>query len=220
MRRVIGCPSSDPLPIGVVDGVRLGTTVATNALLEGNGVPLLLITNVGFADALRIGDQHRSDLFALNQPSSNWLATEVLECPGRLDAQGDELEPVRIDADLRRRLLAVLEAGIKHCVVAFLHAHRNGSQERQAAALLNDLGFNDVVCSHQVSAQPRWIPRGQTALVEAAVAPVLNAYLQQLQAALGRATPLRVMTSSGSLLPPRGLLSISVFKLEAAAVSI
>ena len=207
MRRVIGCPSSDPLPIGLVDGVRLGTTVATNALLEGNGVPLLLITNVGFADVLQIGDQHRSDLFALNQPTATWLATEVLECPGRLDAQGDELEPVRFDADRRRRLLALLEAGINHCVVAFLHAHRNASHEREAAALLKTLGFTSVVCSHEVSVQARLIPRGQTALVEAAVAPVLNAYLHQVQVALGRSTPLRVMTSSGALLPASGLLA-------------
>ncbi len=207
MRRVIGCPSSDPLPIGLVDGVRLGTTVATNALLEGNGVPLLLITNVGFADALRIGDQHRSDLFALDQPTATWLVTEVLECPGRLDAQGDELEPVRFDADRRRRLLALLEAGINHCVVAFLHAHRNASHEREVAALLKTLGFTSVVCSHEVSVQARLIPRGQTALVEAAIAPVLNAYLRQVQVALGRSTPLRVMTSSGALLPASGLLA-------------
>ena len=207
MRRVLGCSASDPLPIGVVDGVRLGTTVATNALLEGNGVPLLLITNVGFADALRIGDQHRSDLFALHQPTSTWLATEVLECPGRINAQGKELEPLRIDAALRRRFQGVLEAGIQHCVVAFLHAHRNTGHEREVAALLKTLGFTSVVCSHEVSVQARLIPRGQTALVEAAVAPVLNAYLQQVQGALGRSTPLRVMTSSGALLPASGLLA-------------
>ena len=207
MRRVIGCASSDPFPIGRVDAVRLGTTVATNALLEGKGVPLLLLTNLGFADALRIGDQHRADLFALHQPTPPWLATDVLECPGRLDAQGEELEPIRIDADLRCRLLSVLEAGINHCVVAFLHAHRNAKHEREAAALLRNLGFTSVVCSHEVSAQARLIPRGQTALVEGAVAPVLNAYLQQVQAALGCATPLRVMTSSGALLPASGVLA-------------
>ena len=129
MRRVIGCASSDPFPIGRVDAVRLGTTVATNALLEGKGV--LLLTNLGFADALRIGDQHRADLFALHQPTAPSLATDVLECPGRLDAQGEELEPIRIDADLRCRLLSVLEVGINHCVVAFLHAHRNAKHERE-----------------------------------------------------------------------------------------
>ncbi len=190
---------SPPVDLGDVDDVRLGTTVATNALLEGAGAPLLLLTNAGLRDQLWIGDQHRDDLFALEQPQRPFLAQTVLELPGRLDARGEEVEPLVLDQPLRRRLEELRRSGLDVAVVALLHAQRNPAHEQRCAALLQEVGFRTVVCSHQVSVVPRLVARGQTALVEGAVHPVLDGYLQQVQGALGAATPLRVMTSSGAL---------------------
>ncbi|MAR06550.1 MAG: 5-oxoprolinase [Cyanobium sp. NAT70] len=195
------------LPFGAIDSVRIGTTVATNALLEGDGAELLLVTNVGLADVLRIGDQHRPELFSLKQTLAPFLAGTVLEMPGRLDSQGQELEPIVCDDDLQISLRRVLASGVRHAVVAFLHASRNAMHERAAAHVLLNLGFSSVVCSHQVSAKPRLVSRGQTALVEAAVAPVLQGYLSKLRKGLMADTPLRVMTSSGALQSPDGLLA-------------
>ncbi|MCB4388706.1 hydantoinase B/oxoprolinase family protein [Synechococcus sp. MU1617] len=194
--------ASPPVDLGDVDDVRLGTTVATNALLEGAGASLLLLTNAGLRDQLWIGDQHRDDLFALEQPQRPFLAQTVLELAGRLDARGEEVEPLVLDQLLRRRLEELRRSGLDVAVVALLHAQRNPVHEQRCAALLRELGFRTVVCSHQVSVMPRLVPRGQTALVEGAVHPVLDGYLQQVQGALGAATPLRVMTSSGALQAP------------------
>lgn len=194
--------ASSTIALRDVDDVRLGTTVATNALLEGAGASLLLLTNAGLRDQLWIGDQHRDDLFALEQPQRPFLAQTVLELAGRLDARGEEVEPLVLDQLLRRRLEELRRSGLDVAVVALLHAQRNPVHEQRCAALLRELGFRTVVCSHQVSVMPRLVPRGQTALVEGAVHPVLDGYLQQVQGALGAATPLRVMTSSGALQAP------------------
>ncbi|WP_392351295.1 hydantoinase B/oxoprolinase family protein [Parasynechococcus sp.] len=203
----LGLGADAGLPEQLVDSVRLGTTVATNALLEGRGTPLLLITNSGLADLLRIGDQHREDLFAFVQASPPFLATTVVEVPGRMTPSGSELEPLHVSPDLRQQLIALRASGLRHAVVALLHAHRNPDHERACALVLSELGFEQVTCSHQVSALPRLVPRGQTALAEGAVAPVLHGYLDQVKQALGASTPLRVMTSSGSLQDPSALLA-------------
>ena len=207
IRELLAISPGEPIDQSVIHSVRLGTTVATNALLEHRGAPLVLLVNSGLADLLRIGDQHRADLFALAQSERPFLASEVVEVPGRLDAHGTELESPLWNDDLRKRLAALRASGFDDVVVALLHAHRNPAHELQCADELKVLGFPRVVCSHQVSVKPRLVPRGQTALVEAAVAPVLHGYLQQVQRALGSSTPLRVMTSSGALQSVEGLMA-------------
>ncbi|MBL6794368.1 MAG: hydantoinase B/oxoprolinase family protein [Synechococcus sp. BS307-5m-G36] len=207
IRELLAISPGEPIDHSVIHSVRLGTTVATNALLEQRGAPLVLLANSGLADLLRIGDQHRADLFALAQSERPFLAGEVVEVPGRLDAHGIELESPLWNDDLRKRLAALRASGFDDVVVALLHAHRNPAHELQCADELKVLGFPRVVCSHQVSVKPRLVPRGQTALVEAAVAPVLHGYLQQVQRALGASTPLRVMTSSGALQSVEGLMA-------------
>ena len=207
MRELLGCPGAHALPQGRVDSVRLGTTVATNALLEGRGAPLLLVTNAGLGDLLRIGDQHRDDLFALCQPPRPFLAEAVVEVQGRIDAQGHELQPFAVGGAVRDQLQQCCNGGLSVAVVALVHAQRNPQHELACADLLRRLGFRTVVCSHQVSVVPRLVPRGQTALVEGAVQPVLQGYLHQMQQSLGEGTPLRVMTSSGALQAPNALLA-------------
>ena len=207
MRELLGISTDESIGPAHVESVRLGTTVATNALLERRGAPLVLLTNSGLADLLRIGDQHRADLFAFVQSERPFLASEVVEVPGRLDADGAELESSLWNDDLRNSLGALRARGLDDVVVALLHAQRNPAHELQCADELKALGFHRVVCSHQVSVKPRLVPRGQTALVEAAVAPVLHGYLQRVQTALGSSTPVRVMTSSGALQSIKGLMA-------------
>jgi len=208
IRSLLGIEETAPLPGAVIEQVRLGTTVATNALLEGAGAPVLLITNIGLADLLHIGDQHRPELFALHPCRPAFLAQAVLEIGGRIDSHGRELERLQLDQGLEDRLHALThEQGLKQVAVALLHAHRNPCHERELAAWLKQHGFPSVVCSHQVCPLPALVARGQTTLVEATVAPVLQGYVDQVQAALGATVPLRVMTSSGALQAPHTLLA-------------
>lgn len=209
IRELLGLGPAAPIPAGLLEEVRLGTTVATNALLEHRGAPVLLLINRGFADLLAIGDQHRPDIFALAIERPRPLDLRVIEVDGRLDAAGAEIEPLQLDGPLAAELEAALAAGYRSCAVALLHSTRNPVHERQLGTWLAQRGFRAISLSHQLSGQPRLVPRGHTTLVEAAVAPVLDAYLAQVRAALGPPPPagprLRVMRSSGALAAPAQL---------------
>jgi len=202
MRTLLGVGAGLPLPPGAVEEVRLGTTVATNALLEGQGAPTLLLITRGFADALWIGDQHRPDLFALGIERPAPLYRQVLEVEGRLAADGQELAPLRLDAELEEAISQARTGGISSCAVALLHSCRHPRQERQLGDWLQRFDFHQVVLSHRVGLRPRLLPRAQTSVVEACVAPVLAAYLERLQRELGPHCRLRVMQSSGGLIAP------------------
>ena len=205
IRRLLGLPADAAIPAGTIAELRLGTTVATNALLERRGAPVLLLINRGLADLLEIGDQHRPELFALRIERPQPLDIRVLEVDGRLAADGRELEPLRCDEALGQQLQQVLAAGYRSLAVALLHSCRNASHELALERWLRAQGVRDIALSHRLSAQPRLVPRGHTALVEAAVGPVLQSYLGQVRQALGPATPLRVMRSSGALETPAAL---------------
>ena len=207
IRALLQLQAQQPIPSGSIAGLRLGTTVATNALLEEAGDPVLLITNQGLGDLLRIGDQHRPDLFALEPQQRPWLAAEVLEVEGRLDASGAELQPLRLDGALRQSLEQRRASGLGSCAIALMHAYRNPSHELALQEFVAQCGFHTVVCSHQVCPLPRLVPRGQTTLVEAAVARVLFGYLDQVREALGEQLQLQVMGSSGALLATSELLA-------------
>jgi 5-oxoprolinase (ATP-hydrolysing) len=207
LRSVLGLADGQPIPAGRIAEVRLGTTVATNALLERATAPVLLLVNRGFADLLRIGDQHRPDIFALAIEAAPLPELRVLEIDGRLDAQGRELEPLRLDDALAERLHQAIAAGYGSVAVALLHSSRHPAHERAVGAWLESIGVPAPLLSHQVSPQPRLVPRGTTTVVEAAIAPVLRRYLAQVQQALGAGPRLRVMTSAGGLRPPELLLA-------------
>ena len=164
-----------------------------SALLERRVDPVLLLVNRGYADVSRIGEQHRPDIFALRIERPEPLPHRVLEVPGRLAADGTELEPLAPDPALEAQLRALHADGLRGCAVALLHAVANPAHELALGAWLESLGFGPVLLSHQVGGLPRLIPRLQTTLVEAAVRPVLAAYLERLQRDLGAATRLRVM---------------------------
>jgi 5-oxoprolinase (ATP-hydrolysing) len=194
--------SSAEIPPALVEEVRLGTTVATNAFLERKGSPTLLLVNEGLADLLFIGDQHRPDLFALDiqrpQPLQRW----VIEVSGRLDAQGLELQPLRLDQNLHQAVAQARSDGARSVAVALLHSTLNPRHERELGSWLETFGFEQIALSHWVSPLPRLVPRAQTTVLEASVGPVLGRYLGQLEQALGPHVPLRVMQSSGVLAAP------------------
>ncbi len=206
IRRLLGLDASDSLlSEGWIEEVRLGTTVATNAFLEQNGAPALLLVNQGFADLLRIGDQHRPDLFALAIERPAPLYQRVLEIPGRIAANGEEVEPLQFSEALQQQVQQAWADGVRSVAVALLHSVVNPSHEQAVGTWLASLGFIQIALSHQVSPLPRLVPRGHTTVLEAAVAPVLSAYLQQLRADLGPHVPLQVMQSSGMLTAPEAL---------------
>ena len=206
LRRMLGLldPAS-PIPAGLIEEVRLGTTVATNAFLERKGAPVLLLLNRGLADLLLIGDQHRPDLFALAIERPEPLMQQVLEVQGRLAADGSELEPLLLDEALADQLQAARRAGVRSVAVALLHSVTNPAHELALGRWLEQVGFGQIALSHQVSPLPRLVPRAHTCVLEASVGPVLRSYLQQVKQALGPAVPLRVMRSSGVLAAPEAL---------------
>jgi 5-oxoprolinase (ATP-hydrolysing) len=210
LRAVLGLAPGAPLPPGLVEEVRLGTTVATNALLERQVAPVLLLVNRGLADLHRIGDQHRPDLFALEIVRPRPLDVRVLEVEGRRAADGRLREPLRLDAALEARIRRACAEGCRSIAVALLHAYRHPEEERQLGAWLEERGLGPVTLSHRISRRARLVPRLATTVAEAALAPVLWRYLDQVRAALGPADGsdqgpgprLRVMTSSGALRAP------------------
>ncbi len=202
LRELLELAPDQPIPPGLVAELRLGTTVATNALLERQGAPVLLLVTRGFADLQRIGDQHRPDLFALEIRRPEPPPLRVVEVAGRLAADGQELEPLQLDEALERSLAQARSDGFGSVAVALLHAGRHPGHEQALGSWLASRGFAPVVLSHQLSRQPRLVPRLDTSVLEASLGPVLGAYLDQVRAAIGAAIPLRVMTSSGALQSP------------------
>jgi len=205
IRELLGVDPDRPLPPALVEEVRLGTTVATNALLEQASSPVLLLLNWGLGDLLAIGDQHRPDLFALRIVRPQPLDVRVVEVEGRLGADGVEVRPLLLDGPLEERIRQALADGPRQVAVALLHSYREPAHELALGAWLEALDLGPALLSHQLSRQPRLLPRAATTTVEAGLQVVLQRYLSQVAAALGPATTLRVMTSSGALQSP-GLL--------------
>ena len=187
---------------GAVRDLKMGTTVATNALLERRGEPTLLLVNRGYADALLIGYQNRPDLFALEIRRPPALYADVLEAEGRIDADGRELAPLDAGA-LLEGLKAARGQGLKSVAVCFMHAWRNPEHERQAGRLAERAGFEQVSLSHEVSPLIKLVSRGDTTLVDAYLSPVLRRYIAGLSAGLKskRIAPrnLAFMQSNGGL---------------------
>jgi 5-oxoprolinase (ATP-hydrolysing) len=197
IRRILGVASGEPIPSGQIDTVKIGTTVATNALLERRGAPTLLLVNQGFADMLRIGNQARPRLFDLHIVRPAPLYQEVHEIPGRIGADGTEITPLDEDA-ARAVLQAAAGRGLRACAIALMHAWKFPAHEQRLAELARAAGFRQVSASHVVSPLLRLVPRTETAVADAYLSPVLRRYVESLSAAL-RGTRLFFMQSSGGL---------------------
>ncbi|HUO82806.1 MAG TPA: hydantoinase B/oxoprolinase family protein [Gammaproteobacteria bacterium] len=184
-----------------VDVIRMGTTVATNALLERKGEPTALVITRGFADALRIGYQNRPDIFARRIVLPEMLYSRVIEARERVGAHGEIVEALD-EAALRRELAALAADGIHALAIVFMHGYRFPAHERQAAAAARDMGFGQVSASHEVSPLIRLVGRGDTAVVDAYLSPLLGRYVRTLGRELcapARSARLLFMQSHGGL---------------------
>ncbi len=201
VRRLLDLPPGAPVPAERVECVRIGTTVATNALLERRGEPTLLVTTSGFRDALRIGNQARPQLFARRIRLPEPLYERVVEADERLDAHGEIILPLDERA-LDDALRAAHAGGLRACAIAFLHAYRQPAHELAAERLARAAGFTEVCVSHRASGLAKFVPRGDTTLVDAYLSPVLARYVERL-AALLPGVRLLFMQSSGGLAEAR-----------------
>jgi 5-oxoprolinase (ATP-hydrolysing) len=185
---------ADPAPIAAV---RMGTTVATNALLERKGEPTLLAITAGHADALIIGHQARPRIFALHIEKPAPLYGAVVEIPERVAADGAVLQPLDAAATTARLQQAFAD-GWRSIAIACLHGHAHPAHERQVAAIARSIGFTQITCSHDVGAVIRLVPRANTAVVDAYLSPPLAAYVNQVAAGLD-GVRLDFMQSNGGL---------------------
>lgn len=197
IKSILQIPLDQPIPQGLIEAVKMGTTVATNALLERKGERVLLVVNKGFADALRIGNQARPRLFDLAITLPTMLYEQVVEIDGRVGIDGEEIESLDEAAALRH-FAAAREAGINACAIVLLHAWKYPAHEQRLADLAREAGFTQVSASHAVSPLLRLIPRGDTTVVDAYLSPILRRYVDQVAAEL-TGTRLYFMQSNGGL---------------------
>ena len=191
-------------PDAAIEVIRIGTTVATNALLERRGVPTALVTTAGFADALAIGYQNRPELFRLRIDLPAPLYREVVEAGERVTAEGEVLRPLE-EAGLVEELARLRRAGIVGIAIVFLHGYRHVAHERRAAELARAAGFDEVIASHEASPLIRFVSRGDTTVVDAYLTPLLARYVREFRAGLGprqRDVRLEFMQSNGGLVAP------------------
>lgn len=197
IRELLQLPNEAPIPAQDIDSVRMGTTVATNALLEHKGEPTLLLITRGFEDALRIGDQHRPDIFARHIRLPDMLYHQVLAIDERIGADGTVVRPLDATA-AREELLAAHQSGLNSVAIVLMHGYRYPQHEQVLAELAREVGFTQVSVSHQVSPSIKLVPRGDTTVVDAYLSPVLGRYVAQVSAELGE-TRLQFMQSNGDL---------------------
>ncbi len=200
IRDCLGLAEGEALPTDRIAAVKMGTTVATNALLERKGEPVALVVNNGFADLLRIGTQARPALFDLAVRRPEPLYEQVFTISGRMDADGLEIEPLGMDS-VSQALTQARDRGFRAIAVALIHAHVNPAHELAVGAMAAKLGFAQVSLSHQVSRLAKLVPRGDTTVVDAYLSPILRRYVGQISHALALAGEQRLlfMQSSGGL---------------------
>ncbi|HEX9965987.1 MAG TPA: hydantoinase B/oxoprolinase family protein [Allosphingosinicella sp.] len=181
-----------------LEAVKMGTTVATNALLERKGEKLVLAITRGFGDALRIGYQARPDIFARRIVLPEALYTDVVEVDERVTAEGEVLRPLDLE-DARASLTSAYEAGYRAIAIVLMHGWRWTAHEAALAALAEEIGFAQVSASHRVGPLVKLVGRGDTTVVDAYLSPVLRRYVDRVVTALGSGARLFFMQSSGGL---------------------
>ncbi|KAB7738899.1 5-oxoprolinase [Parvibaculum sedimenti] len=202
---LLGMSPGTPLPTHRIGAVKMGTTVATNALLERKGERVLFLTTLGFADALRIGYQNRPHLFRLRIEKPEMLFERSAEIAERLTAQGEVLMPLDEEAT-RRALGEAYAAGIRAVAICFMHGYRYPAHEARAAEIARQIGFTQISASHHVSPLMKFVSRGDTTVVDAYLSPILRRYVDRVASALSggdEAARLFFMRSSGGLTEAR-----------------
>ena len=201
IRMLLEVPESEPLPAERITSIKMGTTVATNALLERKGDRTLFITTKGFRDALRIGYQNRPNIFALHIDLPEMLYERVVEVDERVDASGTVLREItpEVEKQLLDDLEKAVQEGISACAISFVHGYRFSGHEQRVAKLARKAGFTQVSTSHEVSPLVKWVSRSDTTVVDAYLSPILRRYVDRVERALGKDQALDSVISRGSV---------------------
>ena len=197
IRHLLGLKAGEPVTPALVECVKMGTTVATNALLERKGEPTLLVTTRGFRDGLRIAYQNRPRLFDRHIVLPELLYSAVVEADERVDANGDMVRPLD-EALLKKELLAQYQKGLRSVAIVFMHGYRHCAHEVAAARIAREVGFTQISTSHQTSPMMKFVSRGDTTVVDAYLSPILRRYVEQVAAEMP-GVKLFFMQSSGGL---------------------
>ncbi|MBE9145168.1 hydantoinase B/oxoprolinase family protein [Planktothrix mougeotii] len=205
IREILELSPEQPIPSELISEVKMGTTVATNALLERKGDRTLLIITQGFKDALRIGYQNRPNIFARQIILPEMLYEQVIEVEERYTAQGKELIPLNLEP-LKPQLKQAYQTGIRSCAIVLMHGYRYPHHEQQIATLAQEIGFTQISVSHQISPLMKLVSRGDTTVVDAYLSPILKRYINQVASQLNSnpnllkdAIKLMFMQSNGGL---------------------
>jgi 5-oxoprolinase (ATP-hydrolysing) len=197
IRHLLGLKQGEPITPVQVECVKMGTTVATNALLERKGEPTLLVTTRGFRDALRIAYQDRPRIFDRHIVLPELLYSRVIEAHERVGAQGDVVQPLD-EAHLLSELQAAFDAGLRSVAIVFMHGYRYTGHEQAAKRLAQQIGFPQISVSHEVSPLMKLVGRGDTTVVDAYLSPILRRYVEQVAGDMP-GVKLFFMQSSGGL---------------------
>ncbi|MBW8898279.1 MAG: hydantoinase B/oxoprolinase family protein [Massilia sp.] len=201
IRHLLGLSPETAIPAAQVEAVKMGTTVATNALLERKGEPTVLAITKGFRDALRIAYQNRPRLFDRHIVLPELLYGRVVEIEERIGAHGDVVTPLD-EAAARRGLEAAYDEGIRALAIVFMHGYRYPAHEEAVARIARAIGFTQVSVSHAVSPLMKLVARGDTTVVDAYLSPILRRYVDQVAGELPGVN-LQFMQSSGGLADAR-----------------
>jgi len=198
IRELMGIATGAPIPAEQIATVKMGTTVATNALLERKGERTALFITKGFRDALEIGYQARPDIFAKEIIKPELLYEKVYEITERVRADGTAETPLDEDS-ARTQMQAAFDDGIRSIAIVLMHAYAYPEHEVTLAAIARDIGFPQISISHKVSPLMKLVGRGDTTVVDAYLSPILRRYVKQVQDELGEGPRLMFMQSSGGL---------------------
>ncbi|HET6264045.1 MAG TPA: hydantoinase/oxoprolinase family protein, partial [Usitatibacter sp.] len=197
IRHFLGVPAGTAIPVDKIEAVKMGTTVATNALLERKGEPTVLFITQGFRDQLRIAYQNRPRIFDRHIRLPELLYRKVVEVYERMGARGDVVRALD-ESQVIRELAAARAEGFRSIAIAFLHGYRFREHEARVAQLAHEAGFEQVSASHEVSPLMKIVSRGDTTVVDAYLSPILRRYVNQVAAELPGAR-LMFMQSNGGL---------------------
>ncbi len=201
IRQLLGLSAHEPITADRVACVKMGTTVATNALLERKGEPTLLVTTQGFKDALRIAYQNRPRLFDRRIVLPELLYQEVIEAHERMGAHGEIVHVLDV-AHLRAAMQQAFARGLRSVAIVFMHGYRYTAHEQAAAQLAQEIGFTQISTSHGTSPLMKFVSRGDTTVVDAYLSPILRRYVDQVASDMP-GVPLFFMQSSGGLTDAR-----------------
>ena len=198
IRDLLGLQGDEPIPQNTIKAVKMGTTVATNALLERKGERTLLLITKGLGDLLRIGYQNRPKLFDLNIILPELLYEQVIEVKERVSSNGQVLSSLNED-EVLTALSTAFDSGFRSVAIAFMHGYKFHEHEIRVGKLARSVGFEQISLSHQVSPLIKIVSRGDTTVVDAYLSPMLRRYIKQVRYALDPNSALMFMQSNGGL---------------------